>query len=124
MTLPNVLEHKTTPAQTQLPSPYLADHWEDAIRQELHCLLAQGGLLCITLPQYEKGYVSEKTRINALAQWASTEALNTINKNPQQEPTELLDFFRSVRGRTDEFKRLLQMKTLDLAHAIAASAYT
>jgi hypothetical protein len=130
MTLPNVNERRTELENRPPPSPLVADDWEDTLRHELHSLLEQGGLFCITLPQYEKWYVtlsrwyiSEKKRVNALAEWADTEALNTINKNLHlQEPTELLDFFRSVRGRTDEFKRILQKKTLEVARTIAMQA--
>lgn len=127
MTLPNVTQPTTAPANPQPPSPYLADDWEDTIRRELYSLLEQGGLLCVTLPKHGKEYaalsrwyISEKKRVNALSQWAKTEALDTINKNlHQQEPSVLLDFLRSVQGRTDEFKRILQKKTLVVARTIA-----
>jgi hypothetical protein len=132
MTLPNVPEQRITPSHHHPPSPFLADNWEDALRQELYSLLEQGGLLCITLPQYEKGYstlsrwyISEKKRVDALSEWASTAALDTINNNlQQQEPVILLDFLRTVQERTNEFKRTLQMKTLEVARTIAGRVHS
>jgi hypothetical protein len=64
-------------------------------------------------------YVSEKKRINALAQWADTETMKTINKNLHSQPPEgLLEFAITVRQRTDAFKRSLESKTLEVAARI------
>jgi hypothetical protein len=72
-----------------------------------------------SLDALSRWYVSEKTRINALAQWAETETTKTINRNLHSQPAKgLLEFWITVRQRTDAFKRSLESKTLEVAARI------